>query len=116
MPGGQQIYLSPDGSLRYTQAHSIHMPLGSIQCPLSYTPVRGAEDAMDVTINGFSATGFMACPQLPNYSYARQQWMVYANMVNATTPLKGNISNCTPFEVAGFEVQLGHTPAAWQYL
>jgi len=116
VPGGQEIYLAPDGSLRYTQAHSENMPAGSVQCPLSYTPVRGTSDAVEVTINGFGTTGFMACPLLSDDLRDPQQWMVYVDMANATTPLKGNILTCTPFDVAGFEVQLGHSPAAWQYV
>ncbi|GAW15475.1 hypothetical protein ANO14919_048860 [Xylariales sp. No.14919] len=30
VPGGQQVYVAPDGSLSYTQAHSASMPPGSI--------------------------------------------------------------------------------------
>ncbi|GAP87225.1 hypothetical protein SAMD00023353_2300310 [Rosellinia necatrix] len=30
VPGGQQVYLAPDGSLSYTQAHSAAMPPGSV--------------------------------------------------------------------------------------
>ncbi|KAI1125614.1 hypothetical protein F5Y10DRAFT_226818 [Nemania abortiva] len=30
VPGGQQVYVAPDGSLSYTQAHSAYIPEGSI--------------------------------------------------------------------------------------
>ncbi|KAI8950452.1 hypothetical protein F4801DRAFT_549135 [Xylaria longipes] len=30
VPGGQQVYIAPDGSLSYTQAHSASMPANSI--------------------------------------------------------------------------------------
>ncbi|KAI1163486.1 hypothetical protein F5B18DRAFT_317611 [Nemania serpens] len=29
VPGGQQVYVAPDGSLSYTQAHSAYIPTGS---------------------------------------------------------------------------------------
>lgn len=31
VPGGQQIYIAPDGSMSYTQAHSAYVPPGSIR-------------------------------------------------------------------------------------
>ncbi|KAI0097989.1 hypothetical protein GGR51DRAFT_566031 [Nemania sp. FL0031] len=30
VPGGQQVYVAPDGSLSYTQAHSAYVPEGSL--------------------------------------------------------------------------------------
>jgi hypothetical protein len=30
VPGGQQVYVAPDGALSYTQAHSAYIPPGSI--------------------------------------------------------------------------------------
>lgn len=91
------------------------MPPGSVECPLSYTSIRGSENAMEITMNGLRATGFVACPQLAGVLIP-QQWMVYANIPNATTPITKQTSDCIPFDVAGFVVELGHTPAAWQYL
>lgn len=114
--GGQQIYLAPDGSLRYIQAHSMNMRSGSLQCPLSFTQVRDDSDASQIMISGFGSRGFMACPMLSSQS-GQQQWQVYANIPNATVPLlRSNASSCLEFEAIGVEKELGHSPAAWQYI
>lgn len=31
VPGGQQVYVAPDGALSYTQAHSAYVPEGSVR-------------------------------------------------------------------------------------
>ncbi|KAI1111880.1 hypothetical protein F5Y14DRAFT_442982 [Nemania sp. NC0429] len=57
VPGGQQVYIAPDGSLSYTQAHSAYIPTGS-------------------TVNGFSrftSTAFAAPTLL--YSAGRSWYL-----------------------------------------
>lgn len=69
-------------------------------------------------IAGFGATGFMACPMLSTInSNNQQQWQVYANTLNASTPMRNrNISApCWPFEAVGIEKQLNRPAAAWEY-
>jgi hypothetical protein len=58
VPGGQQVYVAPDGSLSYTLPHSVSKPDGSIQTGFSKTaPSNG---------NSFGylnyGAGFIACP------------------------------------------------------
>lgn len=114
MPGGQDIYLAPDGSLRYTPPHSVYMVPGSLSCPLSFTKAKDS-DASEVMVAGFGATGFMACPMLSS-KRVPQQWQVYANTLNASVPLRhGNSSSCWVFEAVGIEKQISHYAAAWEY-
>lgn len=114
VPGGQQIYLSPDGQLKYTAPHSAFMTPGAIACPLVFHTRVDEIGNAEVTTYGFDATGFMACPMLSNAAY--QQWQVYANLPNATVPLlHHNASECTSFVMRGVNVLLGDKPAAWQY-
>lgn len=55
VPGGQQVYVAPDGSLSYTVAHSASIPAGSITDQFSRTAG---------TSFGYLnfETGFVACP------------------------------------------------------
>lgn len=58
VPGGQQAYIAPDGSLSFTQAHSVAIPEGSVVDQFSYTaPANGAAFGY---LN--FETGFVACP------------------------------------------------------
>ena len=115
VPGGQSVYLAPDGSLRYTQPHSQYIIPGSLICPLSFTEVRDS-DASKVLVAGFGSTGFMACPMLSS-NRVRQQWQVYANTVNASVPLRhGNSSSCFDFEAIGIEKTMDASEIAWEYV
>ncbi|KAF2746915.1 hypothetical protein M011DRAFT_392483, partial [Sporormia fimetaria CBS 119925] len=55
VPGGQRVYIAPDGSMSYTQAHSAYMPPGSIQDGWSRT--EGAQFG-----NLRWTNGLIACP------------------------------------------------------
>ncbi len=89
VPGGQQVYAAPDGSIRYTTPHSANIPLGSKQCPLTYSKQDGDEFGI-LSTNVWGARGLMTCPT-PDES-----WQVFAAMPNATVP-SGNIEDCVGF-------------------
>jgi hypothetical protein len=79
VPGGQQVYIAPDGSLSYTQPHSVFMPEGSIQTGFSRTaPVN--DQAFGYLNYG---AGFVACP--PAAANATEGYQVYGATTNATT-------------------------------
>jgi len=106
VPGGQQIYVAPDGSLSFTQAHSAAIPPGSSVGPFSVTA--GARFATYST-SAFGATGFMACPNtIPNPS----TWQVFAAIHNATVPT-GKVGECLGFDAIAINYT-GSVPA-WQY-
>lgn len=75
VPGGQQVYVAPDGALSYTIAHSAAIPVGSIQDEFSKeAPSNG---------NSFGylnfPTGWVACPAAEGSGY-----QVFAQIDGAT--------------------------------
>ena len=105
VPGGQSIYVTPGGLIRYTQAHSAHIDPGSIICPFSYN--KEDQDVFGViSTTAFGAQGLMACPDEDD------EWQVYASMKNATVP-SGDVSDCVGFLALTSDYNDG--PAAWQY-
>lgn len=58
VPGGQQVYVAPDGSLSYTTAHSAYTPAGSILDQFSKTAPNSGNNLGTLSFE----TGFVACP------------------------------------------------------
>lgn len=86
----------------------------SIQCPLTFKEY--GEDVSEASIHGFGARGFMACPMIGDEQIP-EQWEVYADISNATVPLRnGTTFSCLSFEAIGVKYNLGKTPAAFGYL
>jgi hypothetical protein len=106
VPGGQQIYVNPQGALSFTQAHSIYIPTGSSYGPFNYSP---GQPFGHYTFEGWGATGFMACP---NTVGNPSSWQVFAAIQNATVPT-GDVSDCLGFDAAAIAYN-GSVPA-WQY-
>lgn len=89
------------------------MAPGSIPCPLAFANV--TNDMSEVTIHGFGATSFTACPMV-NSTRVPEQWQVYANIQNASVPQLGtNVSSCLDFKVFGVKY-IGDTPTAYGYV
>ncbi|RMZ86087.1 hypothetical protein DV737_g100, partial [Chaetothyriales sp. CBS 132003] len=107
VPGGQQIWATPDGAIGYTQAHSISVPIDSVPCPFSYSKQAG-EQFGHLSTSVFGASGLMACPN-PNGS-----WDVFAALQNATVP-NGDVSSCLGFDALTVDY-ISDTAAAWQYV
>lgn len=59
VPGGQRMYIRPNGALGYTQAHSGSIPTGSTVTGFTYTP--GIKFGT-FGINLPGAAGLLACP------------------------------------------------------
>jgi hypothetical protein len=58
VPGGQQVYVAPDGALSYTGAHSAYIPTGSIVDGFSREQPSGGSQFGTLNFD----TGFVACP------------------------------------------------------
>jgi hypothetical protein len=106
VPGGQQTYMTPEGELGYTEAHSASMPPGAMPCPFTYTKAPGAYVGRLGIGEASGNTGLMACPTL-NYGV----WQVFAALRNASVPLR-NVSQCIGFEALAADVE---DVDAWQY-
>jgi len=105
VPGGQQLYITPQGEIGYTEAHSALIPAGSLSCPFTYFKAPGATFGY-LGSQGFGATGLMACPTNGHL------WQVFANMRNATVPL-GNVSQCLGFDALALDFSENY--GAWEY-
>ncbi|KAJ5194289.1 hypothetical protein N7491_001626 [Penicillium cf. griseofulvum] len=104
VPGGQQVYIDPNGALSFTQAHSANIPEGSVRGPFHYT---ADEPWAHYSFAGWGATGFMACPTDDD------RWQVFAAIQNATVP-HGNVDECLGFSAVALTYD-GEIPA-WQYI
>lgn len=58
VPGGQQVYVAPDGALSYTGAHSAFIPTGSSVDEFSREEPQGSSQFGYLNFD----TGFVACP------------------------------------------------------
>lgn len=94
VPGGQQIYVAPNGAVGYTQAHSGVAPPGS---QFEGFAVENGELS-------FATSGFYACVSADNSTYPQ----LYASA------LMSNFDNCYSIKLA---TATGNEPgfAAWQY-
>jgi hypothetical protein len=104
VPGGQQVYVGPNGALGYTQAHSALIPAGSFTTGFVDTP-GSAYGTFSFTGDG--ATGFVACPTTASGA----PWQIFANIPGLVAPL-GDKNACLGFDAlapsfTGF--------GAWQY-
>lgn len=108
VPGGQQIYIRPNGALSYTQAHSAFKPVGSIETGFTYTP--GPQFGFfGVTLPG--AAGLLACPTGPK---ATGPWQVFVNIkgLKDSDVAGGKISNCLGMNAIAPKA---NGASAWQY-
>jgi hypothetical protein len=106
VPGGQQIYVSPEGALKFTQAHSANIPPGSSRGPFEYVPGAANQPFGHYVYSGWGASGFMACPTEDS------KWQVFAALQNATVP-SGNVEDCLGF--SAIATPTNQTGNAWQY-
>lgn len=59
VPGGQQVFTTPDGQFGYTVEHSAALPAGAVVSGWTYTPAATAFNVGTLKLNG---TYFLACP------------------------------------------------------
>lgn len=71
------MYVAPDGTLSYTQAHSVYVPEGSVTTGWSIVPWHPENDLGTLSFEG----GLIACP-----SNASLQWQVYGQIADFTAP------------------------------
>ena len=105
MPGGQFVYVSVDGRLGYTQAHSAAYPAGAVLEPFTFITNENTSYTY-LSTDAFGAPGFMACLTTDG------GYQVFAAISNATVPT-GNISDCTGFDA--LTTDYGGSPV-WQYI
>lgn len=106
VPGGQRIYIAPDGSLSYTIAHSGFMPPGSITEGFTLGPKQ--ENTLRTITH--KRGGFIACPVKKNTG----PWKVFVGKVNNTVVPSGHAADCLGFNNEAVEFT-SEKFGAWQY-
>jgi hypothetical protein len=116
VPGGQEVYIAPNGAMSYTQAHSAYVPEGSIRDEFSREEPTGG--------NAFGylnfETGFVACPAVaPETGYQvfgqvdgatfGSECLGFNMLTGKSTPSFDTRMSANDFIVAGDQ------PGAWQY-
>ena len=116
VPGGQRIYISPDGQVKYSVPHSNYVPNGSFVGGWYTKTVMSdclhTTDVLDfyaVTADS-SFGGVMLCPDVPDFMTGTSA----SHQLYVKTPAF-NLTNCAP----ALGLKLKAQPAqygAWQYL
>ncbi|KAL5315986.1 hypothetical protein ACEPPN_016860 [Leptodophora sp. 'Broadleaf-Isolate-01'] len=115
VPGGQQTFVRPGGSLGYTQAHSASVPAGAYRGGFANVTV-GSDCSPDVNVFTWKAPdgsteGILACPDVPSYMENIATYIICAR-----TP-QFNLTDC--IELEGLQATILPEPApfgAWQYI
>lgn len=113
VPGGQRVYVTPTGELGFTQAHSVRIPLGSVEdgFTLSCTPLNGQFASLGFSKLG--ATGFLACPAGPDNTAPFKIFANVSALKDADVP-GGRLSACIGIDALAV-AYTGSGSAAWQY-
>ena len=96
VPGGQQVYVAPNGAVSYTSAHSGVAPPGS-----SFSGFSLSNDLLS-----FGNTDFYVCPPVDG-TYDPQLYVGYQSVVARTSCYKVQVVTA-PGNNTGF--------SAWQYI
>ncbi|KAL8851820.1 MAG: hypothetical protein Q9221_003246 [Calogaya cf. arnoldii] len=120
VPGGQQIYVAPNGKLSYTQAHSASIPSGSARetftAALRADSNQGSVPLGSFTFKGLGGEGFLACP---SHKVGSEEgpfpYQIFANIpaVSDMDVPSGCKKDCEGFSFVIAEYK-GDT-ATWQY-
>ncbi|KAL4888614.1 hypothetical protein BDV59DRAFT_137403 [Aspergillus ambiguus] len=107
VPGGQQVYVSPQGQLTYTQPHSASIPAGSLTNLVSWSGAAGSS-----FLNPFLT--FWLCD---TDAASADKWRVWLEYTNGTTgAITNNGSNgvnaCTRISL---EAKPYQGTAAWEF-
>ncbi|KAI4111268.1 MAG: hypothetical protein LQ339_000729 [Xanthoria mediterranea] len=120
VPGGQSIYVAPNGKLSYTIAHSASMPAGSAVKTFTATiPATGNGGGVPLgsfSFKGLGGEGFLACPSHKVDSkegpYPYQVFVNVPAMSDKDAP-SGSKADCLGFSAVIAEYE--GDAAAWQY-
>ena len=101
VPGGQQLYVQPNGALAYTVPHSAAVPKGSYTSGFGNLGTSGGDELDTWRISGVGgSTGFLACPTKDG------SHQVFADV-------KGfKRTGCLGFDAAVTQLE---GPGAWEY-
>ncbi|KAL2059782.1 hypothetical protein VTL71DRAFT_10166 [Oculimacula yallundae] len=116
VPGGQQIWVRPDGWVGYTQAHSASVPTGAYRGGFANVTITSECDpTVDVfawKTPGESSEGILACPDLPDYMVNSPA----THQIYVRTP-EFKLEDCVELEgLLATSLPSGSAFGAWQYV
>ena len=119
VPGGQQLYVAPNGALSFTQAHSAFIPAGSSFGPFEITLNKGANGPALFQYAGLgkknAGSDFLGCSE-KGREHGPYQVFVDIEGLSDADVLGGCVKECVGFGAIFFPNQIGNDgPAAWQY-
>jgi hypothetical protein len=100
VPGGQQLYVEPNGAFGFTQAHSMSRPAGSI--------MGGGPAYEGGLFFGPSHSPWFACPVKDPSGGDGQRWQMFASLPGITLD-----KACVGFNA--YVQNVGSGLGAWQY-
>jgi len=103
VPGGQIVYVTPDGEFGYSIPHSAVLPDGAVTTGFVYSPA-ASENSVGTLTFGNGAQGFLACPTANSTSV----WSVSSTATNGSVP-----EQCLGINLATVAYDDGY--AAWEY-
>ncbi|KAI4160747.1 MAG: hypothetical protein LQ342_005460 [Letrouitia transgressa] len=103
VPGGQRVFVAPNGALGYTVPHSSAIPEGALTEGFVYEPPQSENTVGYFSFTGCGATGFLACP-------CGQEPGVYQIFANVRGAHLGN--DCLGFNAGTYGYE---GIAAWEY-
>lgn len=115
VPQGQQVYVSPDGKIKYTMAHSGFMPKGSfVDGWFNKTVVQDCGPTVQVldwlATDGSNSGGVVLCPKVAGFlTGTGASYALYAR-----TP-QFNVPDCIPL-VGLVQRSSNASYGAWQYM
>ncbi|KAL8823795.1 MAG: hypothetical protein Q9170_008316 [Blastenia crenularia] len=114
IPGGQAVYIGPQGQLRFSQAR---VPVGRdatmIEFALSVNPIPAPPGVSAFVFSGVGkASGYLACPVTP-----KGPWQVFADLASIQDSWVpgGDVSNCIGFDALAADYT-SPAPAAYEYM
>ncbi|KAL8855877.1 MAG: hypothetical protein Q9178_007497 [Gyalolechia marmorata] len=116
VPGGQQIFVAPNGKLSYTQAHSGYIPPGSAL--KTFTTMLSTEEGTPGTFffEGLGGGDFLACPSdkvgSENGPFPYKIFVDVPALSDADVP-SGCVDDCLGFVALVAPYEGG--AAAWEY-
>ncbi|KAG8424808.1 hypothetical protein J3458_001570 [Metarhizium acridum] len=103
VPGGQQAYVAPEGTISYTAPHSAYIPPGSITTGFHLVPTQ-FEGFWEFAIDSHE---LMACPETPGQG----PWQVIVVRENSSVPSR-DPTDCLKFKAYAKAVK----DPVWEYL
>jgi hypothetical protein len=88
VPGGQTVFVTPDGVIQYTNAHSAFLPAGAVQHAFTPETLTNCQPSVSVfSWKAFGLKGFLACPLPPELDGVQGEFVVLVDTYGDEVPI-----------------------------